>query len=48
VASDLKNAGAKFIDVQVVIDGKIVISRMPADLPKFYQETIKLLKEEEK
>jgi protease I len=44
VATDLKNAGATFVDSPVVVDGKIVTSRMPADLPKFCQETIKLLK----
>lgn len=44
VATDLKNAGATFVDAPVVVDGKLVTSRMPADLPKFCQETIKLLK----
>ena len=44
VATDLKNAGATFIDAPVVVDGNIVTSRFPADLPKFCQETIKLLK----
>jgi len=44
VSTDLKNAGATFIDAPVVIDGNIVTSRFPADLPKFCQETIKLLK----
>lgn len=43
VATDLKNAGATFIDAPVVVDGNIVTSRMPADLPKFCKETIKLL-----
>jgi len=44
VATDLKNAGATFIDAPVVIDEKLVTSRFPADLPKFCQETIKLLR----
>lgn len=44
VTTDLKNAGAKFIDAPAVVDGNIVTSRFPADLPKFCQETIKLLK----
>lgn len=43
VATDLKNAGAIFIDAPVVIDENIVTSRMPADLPKFCKETIRLL-----
>jgi protease I len=46
VATDLKNAGATFIDAPVVVDGNIVTSRFPADLPKFCQETIKLLKKQ--
>ena len=44
VVTDLKNAGATFIDAPVVVDGNIVTSRFPADLPKFCQETIRLLK----
>ena len=47
VATDLKNAGATFIDAPVVVDGNIVTSRFPADLPKFCQETIRLLKKGE-
>ncbi len=43
VATDLKNAGAIFIDAPVVVDGNIVTSRMPSDLPKFCKETIKLI-----
>lgn len=44
VATDLKNAGATFVDAPVVVDGNIVTSRFPADLPKFCKETIELLK----
>ncbi|MFX1486241.1 MAG: type 1 glutamine amidotransferase domain-containing protein [Promethearchaeota archaeon] len=44
VATDLKNAGATYIDAPVVVDGNFVTSRFPADLPRFCQETIKLLK----
>ncbi|KYH40680.1 MAG: intracellular protease, PfpI family [Candidatus Bathyarchaeota archaeon B26-2] len=46
VATDLRNAGATFVNSPVVIDGNIVTSRFPADLPKFCRETIKLLKGE--
>lgn len=46
VATDLKNAGAAFIDAPVVVDGNIVTSRFPADLPQFCKEAIKLLKEQ--
>jgi protease I len=43
VTTDLKNAGANFIDVSVVVDGNMVTSRSPTDLPDFCRETIKLL-----
>jgi protease I len=32
---DLRNAGAQWIDEQVVIDGKLVTSRKPDDIPAF-------------
>jgi len=44
VTTDLKNAGAIYVDAPVVVDGNIVTSRFPADLPKFCQETLKLLR----
>ncbi len=43
VATDLKNAGALFEDAEVVVDGRMVTSRMPADLPAFCREALKLL-----
>jgi protease I len=46
VATDLKNAGATFVDTPVVVDGNLVTSRMPADLPQFCKEAIKLLKKQ--
>lgn len=44
VVTDLKNAGATFVDKSAVIDGNIVTSRSVEDLPDFCRETIKLLK----
>ncbi len=44
VRTDLKNAGAKVVDQQAVIDGKFVTSRSPADLPYFCQAILKVLK----
>lgn len=44
VRTDLKNAGARVVDVAVVVDGNLVTSRWPADLPDFCRATIKLLK----
>jgi protease I len=45
VATDLKNAGAEYADKEVIVDGNLVTSRMPLDLPAFMRETLKLLKE---
>ena len=40
--SDLKNAGAKWVDREVVIDGSLITSRKPDDLPAFNREMVKL------
>ena len=43
VVTDVKNAGAIFLDEKVVVDANMVTSRSPADLPSFCKETIRLL-----
>lgn len=43
VRTDLRNAGAKVIDEPAVIDGNLITSRSPADLPDFCKATIKRL-----
>lgn len=43
---DLMNAGAKWVDEQVVRDGKLITSRKPDDLPAFNEAIIKLFTEE--
>ncbi len=43
VRTDLENAGAEFLDQEVVVDGNLVTSRHPGDLPAFMEETLKLL-----
>jgi len=35
IKDDLINAGATYLDQAVVIDGKLITSRTPADLPAF-------------
>ncbi len=40
--TDLKNAGATWEDKSVVVDGTLVTSRKPDDLPDFNREMIKL------
>jgi len=43
--TDLKNAGAEWVDQEVVVDGNLVSSRKPDDLPAFNREFIKLLEQ---
>jgi protease I len=43
IKDDLVNAGAKFADKAVVVDGNIVSSRTPDDLPDFCRAIIALL-----
>ncbi len=43
--TDVRNAGAEYIDEQVVVDGKLVTSRKPDDIPAFNREMIKLFSE---
>lgn len=43
VRTDLRNAGAKVVDEPAVIDGNLITSRSPADLPDFCKATIKRL-----
>jgi protease I len=40
---DLVNAGAQWSDGEVIVDGLMVTSRKPDDLPAFMRETLKLL-----
>jgi protease I len=43
--TDLKNAGANWEDKSVVVDGNLVTSRKPDDLPDFCREMIRLFGE---
>ncbi|UCC94557.1 MAG: type 1 glutamine amidotransferase [Candidatus Omnitrophota bacterium] len=43
IRDDMINAGAHFIDREVVIDGNLVTSRNPYDLPAFCREIMKFL-----
>jgi protease I len=40
--SDLRNAGAEWVDEQVVVDRGLVTSRKPDDIPAFNREMIQL------
>ena len=42
VADELKQAGALYEDSEVVVDGNLVTSRQPSDLPAFMREIIRM------
>jgi protease I len=44
VAPEMKEAGAVYEDREVVVDGNLVTSRQPSDLPAFMRETMKMIK----
>lgn len=44
IKDDVVNAGAKWVDREVVVDGNLISSRRPADLPAFCREIIRSLK----
>jgi protease I len=44
IRDDLKAAGAWYADKEVVVDGGLVTSRCPDDLPAFSRETVALIK----
>jgi protease I len=45
IQDDLRNAGAKWLDKEVVRDGNWVSSRQPTDIPAFNREMISLFSE---
>jgi len=47
VAQEIKNAGAIYEDKEAVVDGNLVTSRQPSDLPAFLRETMRMLKRNE-
>ena len=43
IKDDLMNAGAEYVDKEVVMDGDIITSRFPDDLPAFCKAILKAL-----
>jgi protease I len=43
IRDDMTNAGADWVDQAVVVDGNLVTSRSPADLPDFMREVLRFL-----
>jgi protease I len=41
IRTDLRNAGAHVVDEEVVIDGNLITSRSPSDLPAFCETLVK-------
>jgi len=44
VAAELKEAGAHYEDSELVVDGNLVTSRQPSDLPAFMREIMRVLR----
>ncbi|MDI6453730.1 type 1 glutamine amidotransferase domain-containing protein [Peloplasma aerotolerans] len=44
IKDDLVNAGAHYVDEEVVVDGHLITSRTPNDLPAFMKAIIKAVK----
>jgi len=44
VAPEMKEAGANYEDKEVIVDGNLITSRQPSDLPAFMKEIIKKIK----
>jgi protease I len=42
IQDDVRNAGANWVDQEVVVDGNFVTSRQPSDIPAFNREMINL------
>jgi len=43
IKDDVVNAGARFVDQEVVRDGNLITSRFPADLPAYCREIVAVL-----
>jgi protease I len=48
VAGEMKDGGADYEDKEVIVDGNLVTSRQPSDLPAFMRETINILHRQKK
>ena len=43
IKTDVKNAGANYVDEDAVVDGNLITSRFPPDLPAFCKATLEVL-----
>jgi len=44
VEPEMKEAGARYEDKEVIVDGNLITSRQPSDLPAFMREIMKMIK----
>jgi protease I len=44
VAQEMKDSGALYEDKEVVVDGNLITSRQPSDLPAFMREIMKMIR----
>jgi protease I len=44
VPDEIKKAGAEYVDAEVVVNGNLVTSRYPLDLPAYMREMMKLVR----
>jgi protease I len=42
IQDDIRNAGANWVDLEVVVDGNLITSRQPDDIPAFNREMLNL------
>jgi protease I len=45
IKDDMINAGAEYVDAEVIRDGNLITSRVPSDLPAFCRTIIRALRE---
>jgi protease I len=45
IRDDMMAAGASYVDEEVVVDGNLITSRRPSDLPAFCRELLRALKQ---
>jgi protease I len=48
LAAELRDAGARYVDDEVVVDRNLITSRQPSDLPAFCREIMRRLRGREK
>lgn len=46
IRKDLENAGANWVDQEVVVDGQLITSRKPQDLPAFNEKIIEIFSQQ--